>query len=59
MCGGAVRFRKSRRSGGESNCVELAADLRKVRDSKCPDGGVLDGVDVRQLIGFARRHAIR
>jgi uncharacterized protein DUF397 len=59
MCWGAVRFRKSRRSGGESNCVELAADLRQVRDSKCPDGAVLDGVDVRQLIDFVCHRVIR
>jgi Domain of unknown function (DUF397) len=55
MCVGSVRFRKSRHSGGESNCVEVACPLRQVRDSKDPDGAVLDGVDVRRLIDFARR----
>jgi hypothetical protein len=57
MIGGSVRFRKSRRSGGESNCVEVACPLRQVRDSKDPAGAVLDGVDVRRLIDFARGRA--
>jgi hypothetical protein len=48
-----LRFKKSARSGGESNCVEVANTLRLLRDSK-NTGPVLAGVDVRQLIDFAR-----
>jgi hypothetical protein len=39
-----VRWRKSRRSGAQGNCVEVAllgTDLVGVRDSKAPDGPVL------------------
>jgi hypothetical protein len=50
-----LRFKKSGRSGGESNCVEVASTLRRLRDSKNAGGPVLDGVDVRRLIAFARR----
>jgi hypothetical protein len=49
-----LRFKKSARSGGESNCVEVANTLRLLRDSKNARGPVLAGVDVRQLIDFAR-----
>ncbi|MGB3444325.1 MAG: DUF397 domain-containing protein [Actinophytocola sp.] len=33
-----VRWRRSSRSGQESNCVELANNLGAVRDSKNPTG---------------------
>lgn len=36
-----LRWRKSSRSGEETNCVEVAHTLAAVRDSKNPDGGVL------------------
>jgi hypothetical protein len=36
-----VRWRKSSRSGSQSNCVEVAHTLDLVRDSKNPDGPVL------------------
>jgi hypothetical protein len=35
------RWRKSSRSNQETNCVELAHTLDRVRDSKNPDGPVL------------------
>ncbi len=35
------RWRKSSRSEGVSNCVELACTLTAMRDSKNPDGPVL------------------
>ena len=34
-------WRKSSRSGSQSNCVELVGTLDAVRDSKNPDGPVL------------------
>ncbi|WP_440899655.1 DUF397 domain-containing protein [Actinosynnema sp.] len=50
--GGTVRWRRSSRSGPDNNCAEVArvGDGRGdggrggvlVRDSKCPDGGVLE-----------------
>jgi uncharacterized protein DUF397 len=43
-----LRFKKSSRSGGQSECVEIAHTLSHVRDSKHPDGAVLR-VDVRGL----------
>ncbi|MFL6141961.1 MAG: DUF397 domain-containing protein [Labedaea sp.] len=49
-----LAFKKSSRSGGESNCVEVARTLRRLRDSKNPYGPQLDGVDARRLINFAR-----
>lgn len=55
MRGEPLRFRKSSRSGGESNCVEIAHTHRLVRDSKQPSGPALAGVDARSLIDFARR----
>lgn len=35
------RWRKSSRSGSQSNCVEVAATLDRLRDSKQVDGPVL------------------
>ncbi len=49
-----LRFRKSSRSGGQSNCVEIAQTLRHVRDSKNPDGPLLHGVNVAALIAVVR-----
>jgi hypothetical protein len=47
---GRVRWRKSSRSGGTNgNCVELAHRLSAVRDSKNPDGPVLN-VDLSGLL---------
>lgn len=46
-----ARWRKSRRSGSQSNCVELAVSGRAVRDSKNPEGGVLV-FDQRAAAGF-------
>lgn len=54
-----IRWRKSGRSGGvaSSGCVELASDLRGVRDSKNPHGPVLN-VDVRALLAHVRNGAM-
>lgn len=43
-----VRWRKSRQSGAESNCVEVSHPLDAVRDSKSPTA-TLRG-DVRRLL---------
>jgi len=50
-----LRWRKSSRSGSDGNsaCVELAHDMRSVRDSKNPGGPVLS-VDVRALVAHVR-----
>lgn len=40
----AAVWRKSRRSNGQANCVEVATNLSgivAIRDSKDPDGGAL------------------
>ncbi|OLF09126.1 hypothetical protein BLA60_21365 [Actinophytocola xinjiangensis] len=47
-----VRWRKSDRSGAQSNCVEVSHNLDAVRDSKCPDG--LLNVDVGTLLESVR-----
>jgi hypothetical protein len=39
----AARWRKSSRSGGGNNCVELAHTFDQIRDSKNPTGPVLRG----------------
>jgi hypothetical protein len=46
-----TRWRKSSRSGGGENCVEVAPGdpVSAVRDSKNPDGSVL-GVDLPSLL---------
>jgi len=54
MHGEPLRFKKSSRSGGESNCVEIAHTYRLLRDAKNPAGPVLAGVDARGLVDFAR-----
>lgn len=48
-----LRFKKASASGGQSECVEIAHTLRHVRDSKAPDGPVLEG-DVRALVAAVR-----
>jgi hypothetical protein len=53
--GEPLRFKKSSRSGGESNCVAIANTYRSVRDTKNADGPPLHGVDAQRLIDFARR----
>lgn len=35
------QWRKSSRSGSQSNCVEVAGTLDRVRDSKAPGAGVV------------------
>jgi len=50
----SLRFKKSRRSAGQSACVEVANTLRHIRDSKNPSGPDLHGVDVAQLIAALR-----
>lgn len=50
----SLRFKKSSRSGGQSNCVEVAQTLRHVRDSKNPTGPLLSDVDVAALIAVVR-----
>jgi Domain of unknown function (DUF397) len=47
------RWRKSRHSGQETNCVEVAHTLDRVRDSKSPHGAVLV-VDVTALLADLR-----
>jgi hypothetical protein len=50
---GPHRWRKSSYSGTETNCVELAGSLDRVRDSKNPGGAVLR-VDVVALLGAVK-----
>lgn len=53
-----VRWRKSSYSGGSNTtggCVEVAQHLGAVRDSKNPDGPVLN-VDARALVEWCRSH---
>jgi hypothetical protein len=45
-----LRFKKPGRSGGQSNCVEIAHTLRHIRDSKNAEGSLLEGIDVRRFI---------
>jgi hypothetical protein len=49
----SLRFKKSSRSGGQSNCVEVAQTLRHVRDSKDPEGPLLR-VDASALVAVVR-----
>lgn len=49
----ASNYRKSSRSEGASECVEIAmseARVVQIRDSKCPDGPVLPSV--KNGLGF-------
>ncbi|HET9140425.1 DUF397 domain-containing protein [Actinophytocola sp.] len=55
MPGEPLRFKKSSRSGGESNCVAIAHTYQEVRDTKNAGGPPLAGVDARRLVAFARR----
>lgn len=48
-----IRWRKSTRSGQQTNCVEVAHTLDQVRDSKHPNGPALR-VDVVALIQLVR-----
>jgi hypothetical protein len=47
-----LRFKKSRASGGQSDCIEVAHTLQHLRDSKSA-GSVLAG-DVRALVAAVR-----
>jgi hypothetical protein len=49
----SLRFKKSRFSGGQSNCVEVAHTLAWLRDSKNPNGSHLRG-DVQALIAATK-----
>lgn len=49
-----LRFKKSTRSGGQSDCVEVAHTLRHIRDSKNPTGPHLHGVNVTTLLAALR-----
>jgi len=49
-----LRFKKSTRSGGQSNCIEVAHTLRHLRDSKNPAGPALRDVDVPSLVAAVR-----
>lgn len=56
-----MRWRKSSRSGQETNCVEIAHTLGAVRDSKNADGPVL-AIDMSGMLtavksGSLDRHA--
>ncbi|GLW75561.1 DUF397 domain-containing protein [Actinokineospora globicatena] len=47
------RFKKSSKSGGNSNCVEVGSTLAHLRDSKNPQGPCL-AADAAALIRFAK-----
>ncbi|MGQ0837829.1 DUF397 domain-containing protein [Actinokineospora sp.] len=49
-----LRFKKSRRSGANSDCVEVAHTLAHLRDSKNPAGPLLSA-DADRLIRFVQR----
>ena len=48
-----TRWRKSTRSGQQTNCVEVAHTLDRVRDSKHPEGPALR-IDALALIQLVR-----
>lgn len=58
MHGEPLRFRKSRRSGGDGNCVEVGHTLRHIRDSKNSAGPLLAGVDVSRFLESVRRNQL-
>lgn len=49
-------WRKSSVSDHDGSCVEVRRALDAVRDSKNVAGPTLDGVDVRALAAYVRRH---
>ena len=48
-----AKWRKSSRSNGQGSCVEVANTLGAMRDSKNPDGPVLD-TDLAGLIAAVK-----
>jgi hypothetical protein len=52
-----ITWRKSTRSGSESNCVELSGALEAVRDSKNADGPVLTG-EIAALVAAVKSGTI-
>ncbi|GLZ39016.1 DUF397 domain-containing protein [Actinokineospora sp. NBRC 105648] len=48
-----LRFKKSSRSGGNSNCVEVSHTRTHLRDSKNPTGPTLT-INTTALITFAK-----
>jgi hypothetical protein len=57
MTNGPHRWRKSTRSSTGGNCVELAATLDRVRDSKNPTGPTLR-VDLAALLADVKSNKI-
>jgi hypothetical protein len=55
---GPHRWRKSSYSSQSTNCVELAADLHHIRDSKNPTGPTLSA-DLTALITAIRSGHLR
>lgn len=51
-----IRWRKSTYSGGggQTDCVELASSLDRIRDSKNPDGPILSTVDISSLVSTVK-----
>lgn len=50
----APRWRKSTRSGQQTNCVELAHTLDRIRDSKAPVGSGTLRADVVALLAVVK-----
>jgi Domain of unknown function (DUF397) len=53
-----ARWRKSRRSAPEANCVEVRGELDAVRDSKNPTGPTLTG-QITALVTAVKDGSIR